>query len=148
MTKREQSRVDRAMKRFADERKRLNALAEAGPSFTPQSDGSGVEQNGRLRQLDALNQHRSPEGFLLDGRDWTSAGGTDEAQERRVAGFPSRWGRLAREAMAMDAAPEPVEPEPIRHPWPLLILVIVCGVILLVGAAWWAWEAYKLWGRP
>jgi hypothetical protein len=60
---------------------RMRDWSEApGPSFVPVSDGSGHEQNPRLRTLNELNQHPS------------------HPTERRTPGFPSTFGPLARAA--------------------------------------------------
>jgi hypothetical protein len=130
MTRRELAKVDRAMKRFADERKRIN-------DFTPRSDGSGVEQNARLKRLDEVNKHVAQPWQP----DWDRVGGYDEAQERRVAGFPSTFGRLAREAAE---APEPVEPEsplPTGLPYWLgrAAIVVACAAIVVLALACVKW---------
>src|SRR3972149_2114337 len=137
MTRKEQSKIDEA----EADRKRLIAFSET-PGFTPVSDGSGCEKNARL-------QHSS------------------HPIERRRAGFPSTFGPLARRAqeqaetanesrarllrptidrVAREAAAEPMpEVDQFWQRWCWRVLIGVSSAILLTGAAWWAWEADKLW---
>jgi len=152
-TKREQSRIDQAMKRFADERKRLNELAEAGPSFVPVSDGSGRKKNTQLRKPEEMNQHSThPTERRTPG--WPSTFGpmaraaqeqAETANEARARLLSPSSDRIAREAMAARA------PEPDRVSWWVRALhwsIVAYGVVLFLTLAYCAFGPLVWDGRP
>lgn len=158
-TKREMARLERRIAREREDRERLSQFAEGVRSFTPQSDGTGVEHNPRLRDLDQLNKLSLPEEARE--RIWHP----ERDQERRKPGFPSTFGPLAREqaetaneARARFLSPtidrlarEAAEPDRIADgfphwiDWVLGAIIVLLAVVLLWAAVEW-WMAVR--GRP